>query len=214
MSTESNTDDGSKTIQISKEMEEQAKALLSLLRNELGTFETFVARRFDELSVEINATSQQVDHVEEGFAQRFGDIIGVLGSISHHGEGFSSANTGVELDAVIKTTEDAANTIMDSAEIIANSLQKDIDWDDENARQDLLDKINSNLQDILLACTFQDLTGQRITKAIENLRAVEGQLSSTLKGLGIDVGDVSVKVAETVNSDSAASQDDIDSLFG
>jgi chemotaxis protein CheZ len=204
-----------RTIEISKETEDQARALMHILKQELGTFESFVARRFDELSVEINATSQQMGMVEEGLAGRFGDIIGVLSSISHHGDGLSAANTGVELDTVIKTTEEAANTIIDAAEKIAGNLQKDIDWADENARLEVLDEINNKLQDILLACTFQDLAGQRITKAIENLRNVETQLDSTLKGLGIEIAEqAAVQDSGDNEQKKPASQDDIDALFG
>ncbi len=201
-----------RTVEISKETEDQARELLSILRQELGTFESFVARRFDELSVEINATSQQMGMVEEGLVGRFGDIIGVLSSISHHGDGLSAANTGVELDTVIKTTEQAANTIIDAAETIASTLQKDIDWADVTARQPLLDEINCSLQEILLACSFQDLAGQRINKALENLRTVESQLDSTLKGLGIDIGERAGNAAKSITT--GTSQDDIDALFG
>ncbi len=211
-----------RTVEITKETEDQARELLKLVRQEMGSFEDFVARRFDELSVEINATAQQMGLVEEEIIQRFGDMIGVLGSISKEGDGRSAHNTGVELDTVIKTTEDAANTIMDAADKIANNLQKDIDWTDEAARQKLLDEINGNLQEILLACTFQDLTGQRITKALENLRAVESQLGGTLEALGIDIGESETKdsgkdqqSSTTPDEDSPpASQDEIDALFG
>ncbi len=206
-----------RTIEISQETEDQARALLGALRQELGTFESFVARRFDELSVEINATSQQMGMVEEGLAGRFGDIIGVLNSISNHGEGLSAANTGVELDTVIKTTEEAANTIMDAAERIASSLQKDIDWSNEESRQQVLEGINDNLQEILVACSFQDLAGQRINKALENLKTVESQLDSTLKGLGIDISEMpsasAPATSEQQQNKPPASQDDIDALF-
>ncbi len=201
-----------RTVEITPEMEKQAQELMAVLHGQISAFETFVARRFDEISTEINATSQQVDMVEGNIAQRFGDILGTLGSISHHGEGLTPANAGVELDAVIKTTEDAANTILDSADNIAGALQQDVDWTDDQARKAWLDGINANVQDILLACTFQDLTGQRITKAIENLRAVETQLNGTLSALGIEVP--AVENAAVRMENTGASQDDIDALFG
>ncbi|NCC23275.1 MAG: hypothetical protein EOM26_12580 [Alphaproteobacteria bacterium] len=200
-----------KTIEITPETEAQARALLETLQAQLGSFESFVARRFDELSTEINATAQQMDMVESGLSRRFGDIIGILGAISYHGTGTSPVNTGVELDAVIKTTEDAANTILDAADQIADSLRRNIDWANESERGALLDSISGKVQEILLACTFQDLTGQRISKAIENLRTVEAQLSSTLQALGIEIEPAEGPVIDA--TERVTSQADIDALF-
>src|SRR5690606_39054363 len=79
--------------------------IISGLQNQLALMEKFVARRFDEISMEINATSQQVDMAEEGITQRFTDIFQALEALAYQGDGKTAANTGVELDAVLKTTE-------------------------------------------------------------------------------------------------------------
>ena len=72
-----------------------------------------MARRFDEISMEINATSQQIDMNEDGMGKRFSEILEILGAINYLGKGESAANTGVELQSVISDTENAANTILD-----------------------------------------------------------------------------------------------------
>src|SRR5690606_37060850 len=80
--------------------------------------ETFIKRRFDEISMEINATSQQIDMTEEGMAKRFSEILGAMNAISYQGDGDTPANTGVELEAVIAETTKAATQILDSTDKI------------------------------------------------------------------------------------------------
>ena len=48
---------------------------VSNVSQQLNAIETFVKRRFDELSMEVNATAQQVDMAEEGIASRFAEIL-------------------------------------------------------------------------------------------------------------------------------------------
>ncbi|HEY8963712.1 MAG TPA: hypothetical protein VIN59_04530, partial [Alphaproteobacteria bacterium] len=81
----------------------------------LAKLETFIARRFDEISMEINATAQQLDMAEGGIASRFSEVLTVLSAVSHSGAGNTAANAGVELEAVIADTDNAATSIMDSA---------------------------------------------------------------------------------------------------
>ena len=177
---------------------------------QLKKLETFVARRFDELSMEVNATSQLMDMAEEGLRRHFLEILEILKAINFHGEGSSPANTGVELEAVVHITEQAANSIMDAADKIVSTLNVDDDWKDDSTRKKAIDNINQNIQDIIIACNFQDLTGQRIRKAIENLENVEKRLNETLQKLGLDTSGVGKSPDLTPGS----SQGDIDELFG
>jgi len=177
---------------------------------QLKELETFVARRFDELSMEVNATSQLVDMAEDGLKRHFLDILEVLSAINFHGEGSSPANTGVELEAVVQITEDAANNIMDAADRIVSNLDINDDWKDDNVRAKAIESINNDIQNIMMACNFQDLTGQRIRKAIENLQGVEKRLSETLQKLGLDT----TQVKKSPELSSGSSQGDIDDMFG
>ena len=185
------------------------------LQDQITLMERFVKRRFDEISMEINATAQQVDLAEEGIANRFGEILEILGAISYHGDGTTQVNTGVELEAVIEDTEQAANTILDAADRIADRLRTDEDWHKEETREKALEQIKQDVQEILMACTFQDLTGQRIRNTLENLHLIENRLSGTLERLGISVQPSEEDIALKAEGDiPRASQDDIDSLFG
>jgi len=192
--------------------------VVSNVNNQLDVMERFIARRFDEISMEINATAQRSEMAEDDMQKRFGEIMEIMGAISYNGEGasMSPANTGVELESVIEHTEEAANKILDAADRISDSLDgDDINWEDSAQRKQVLNAVRDSVQDIIMACTFQDLTGQRVRKTLENLQTVETRLNGTLSRLGIEV---EVDKKQAVETHSAAeseitSQDDVDALF-
>ena len=163
---------------------EELLSAIKELSQRFETFETFTKRRFDEISMEVNATSQLMDMAEEGISTRFGEILDLLGAISFHGDGQTAANAGVELDAVISITENAANRILDAADRIASKLEESNLIADSHSAQATV-SISEDINEILMACTFQDLTGQRIRTTIENLKAVEDRLSNTLDRIGL-----------------------------
>jgi hypothetical protein len=186
---------------------------IQTLSNRFETFETFTKRRFDEISMEVNATSQLMDMAEEGMSSRLTEMLDVLGAISFHGEGDTAANAGVELDAVISITEKAADSIMDATDRIAAKLEDPEDIKDPRIAR-IAASIGEDLNEILLACSFQDLTSQRINNTIDNLKVVEDQLSSTLSQIGIEVPDKKNKAAESVGEAlKTNNQDSIDALF-
>lgn len=202
-----------KPHQTDEHIESVAHHMASLLQ-QLGTMETFIKRRFDEISMEINATSQQIDMSESDMTRRFGEILGVMNAISFSGDGSTPANTGVELEAVIAETSRAANTILDNCDQM-NELISSNDWNDPEKRQKALDTLAEGLQSIMLACSFQDIAGQRIRKTLESINDIEDRLSSTLESMGIgaetlhaagNIGEQKVK--------SGSTQDEIDALFG
>lgn len=181
------------------------------LQEQIHRFETFVKRRFDELSMEINATAQQMDMAEDSLGQRFGEIFETLKAISFKGTGNTAANAGVELDAVVDMTENAANTILDAAGHITSIVGRRENWTDENAREKALEAINNHTEEIFMACSFQDITGQRIRKTLENINMIEDRLGQALDKLGIQVEHTT---AQRIQADNyASSQDDIDALF-
>lgn len=192
--------------------ETQPEHLFSAVNNvasQLHMIEKFIARRFDEISMEINATSQQVDMAEEGIAKRFAEILEVLKAVSYSGDGTTAANAGVELDAVVEMTEQAANRILDAADRITTRIHaaKDNGSDATTA----LDDIDKDVEEIFMACSFQDITGQRIRKTLENLKMVEERLSTALDKMGIKLDIDATQHAAIKNK--LSSQNDIDSFF-
>lgn len=199
--------------EIHRPHEEELAEISGALQTKLETLERFIARRFDELSMEINATSQQMDMAESGFTAKFGEILQVINAISYNGGGLTPANTGVELGAVVDITENAANHILDAAgRITAITEQSGLDWDSATIREEAIEAINRNVEEIILACSFQDITGQRIRTALDNLKTAEDRLSGVLDGLGIKITGEGEE-NPLVNDSDVASQADIDALF-
>ena len=190
---------------------------MATLLSQIGTMETFIKRRFDEISMEINATSQQIDMTEDGMAKRFGEILGVMNAISFQGDGSTPANTGVELEAVIADTSKAANTILDCADRMNDMLtasEADL-WSDADKRAAALQSLQEDIQNIMIACSFQDIAGQRIRKTLESIHDIEDRISGALEGMGI--GPETLQAATNTSQKDALksgnSQDEIDALF-
>ncbi len=131
-----------------------------------------------------------------------------------------------ELDAIVDATENATGEILDAAEAIEQSVES---LAPQNAGQvqlaDVLSNMTSQLTRIMEACSFQDLTGQRITKVVRALGHIEDRISSI-----IDIweprclADIPVDPRDSVDEDRAllsgpqsdknrTSQEDIDALF-
>lgn len=90
-----------------------------------------------------------------------------------HGEHIPEA--GRELDAVVEATESATNRIMEAAETIMGGDPSDADA--------YAEMVNHNIMEIFEACSFQDITGQRIGKVVRTLNLIEDQIGSMISGL-------------------------------
>lgn len=186
---------------------------LTEMGDTLTRLETFITRRFAELSMEVNATSQQFDMAEEEIARRFDNMLSMLKGISHKtDETGQSLNTGVELEAVISATDDAATQILDSVGRVSQLLNTGEAWDDPAMRQAYLEQIEQETTMITVACGFQDIISQRVQRALTSLQDVEERLSATLNSIGIHVtGEIEEAQGQP---QSAATQEEIDALFG
>ncbi len=88
------------------------------------------------------------------------------------------------LDAIVKATEDATNTIMEAMEKndeIVSKLKENI-TDEEQVK--LLDQIAVNGNEVFEACSFQDITGQRITKVVKSVTYVEDRVNTLIEVWG------------------------------
>jgi chemotaxis protein CheZ len=133
----------------------------------------FVDRRIAELSAEVDAHAQLTDMSEEKLSrelQRVHDTVAGLVAVP----AAQTRNSGIELEAVVQATEVAANTILEAAEEIQAWL--DAGSVDANAMPALAARVNA----IFEACSFQDITGQRIRRAIQHLQQVETVLGQFL----------------------------------
>ncbi len=125
-----------------------------------------------------------------------------------------------ELNAILESTESAANSIMDAAE---KGQEEAMMLDDDTQQAAILEQVTA----IFEASNFQDLTGQRITKVVNLLIEIDeivSELLNTLrKNLDIEVSsipegeedgdsDEDLLNGPQLNED-VPSQDDIDALF-
>ncbi len=176
---------------------------------QISCLKSFIGRRFDEISMEINATSQLIDMNDEVLKEKFSEIIQVLDAVSTYEKGESSSNSGYELDAVVSETEKATNDIMDAAERIDKSFENLDNWDNKKKRKNLIEHTQKDLDIIMMSCSFQDLTGQRIRKAVQNIKEAEKRLAKILEDLGMQVSNVE-NLSKELN---ITSQQEIDALF-
>jgi hypothetical protein len=81
------------------------------------------------------------------------------------------------LDAITRTTEQATSDILAAAEHIQESA-----WTlrEEGANPDLCDDLDRRATEIYTACSFQDITAQRIAKIVHTLRYLEGRINAMI----------------------------------
>jgi len=152
---------------IGQHIREGIKAEIEPLFEELRRF---TDRRIAELSAEIHATVQLVDFSEVNLSNQLAKIheqVAVMVAMP----AAATRNSGLELEAVVQATEAAANQIMEAAEAIG-------DWLRDGSRDvESLEGVAMRLNSIFEACSFQDVTGQRIRRAIQHLQHVETMLT-------------------------------------
>lgn len=125
-----------------------------------------------------------------------------------------------ELDAVISATADATNVIMGACE----QIQETASTLDEAAQT----AINDKVMEIFEACSFQDITGQRIKKVLTTLAVIEDGIDRIMESLGepigVKMGDDRAEKIVSLDDDksllngpqragTAISQEDIDRLL-
>jgi chemotaxis protein CheZ len=155
---------------IGQHIREGIKAEIEPLFEELRRF---TDRRIAELSAEIHATVQLVDFSEVNLSNQLAKIheqVAVMVAMP----AAATRNSGLELEAVVQATEAAANQIMEAAEAIG-------DWLRDGSRDvESLEGVAMRLNSIFEACSFQDVTGQRIRRAIQHLQHVETMLTEAM----------------------------------
>ena len=87
-----------------------------------------------------------------------------------------------ELDAIVTQTEGATQSILEAAEQIQEKA-----WVlRENGADDAVcDDIDAKATEIFMACSFQDLTGQRTNKVVQVLRYLESRINLMINIWGI-----------------------------
>ncbi len=123
-----------------------------------------------------------------------------------------------ELDAIVQHTALATNSILESCEAL-DSLSSSLESGPASV-------VQTAVTHIYEACSFQDITGQRITKVVKALQAIEAKVAKLASGVAISV-DPATSAASPEETGphggllngptmphEAMAQDDIDKLLG
>lgn len=185
--------------------------LASVVRAELapliGQLERFVDRRLSELSAEIYSATQLAECSEDNITTQLRQLHAQVESMVAPPDA-QTPTSGMELEAVVQTTEAAANQIMEAAEGIAETVRTALPAGEAAA------EIGRRIDAIFEACAFQDLTGQRVRRAIDHLQHVESALTGMMMPAGT-AHEVHAVRAPTVRSTGAdIDQAAVDALFG
>ena len=124
-------------------------------------------------------------------------------------------SAGEELEAIVADTEIATDKIMQTAE--------DVLAMDPDSTEDFGMQIQDKMLVIIEACSFQDLTGQRVSKVVNTLKQIEDRISRFAEVMGVDEDEVEVTPEEQRRRDlllngpaiggPETAQDDIDAMF-
>ncbi len=179
-------------------------AQVEILGGKIDDLRRFVDRRFAELSAEIHASVQLIDFSETNISEQLAGVKSQIAEVLAVPQA-ASRNSGTELEAVVQTTEAAANRIMEAAEAISDWLQE------LRSEPELYERISEKVNTIFEACSFQDLTSQRIRRAIDHLHHVESVLNNIGTNEPTEIVPLPVPTAPAGTADLA--QAEIDRLL-
>ena len=141
---------------------EVVRAVLSTLSGDLSAHETSLLAEVEELgriiaSAKAEIAALQVDDITDNHIPFATD----------------------ELDAIVQHTAQATNAILSSCETL--------DQVAEAMSGDAAKQLQEATTGIYEACSFQDITGQRITKVVGTLKAIEAKVGQLIATFGATV---------------------------
>ncbi len=139
---------------------QQSEALVALMR---GFFQQLDKRRSEEFRIIAGYIAKAKEEIRE---MRPHDI---------SQERIPTA--GAELEAITRDTENATHNIMNSAEAIMSFDGSDPDYKA---------KVDDEVMKIFEACSFQDITGQRVSKVVGVLKQIEERVGKLANTLGVE----------------------------
>ncbi len=138
---------------------EVVRAVLTTISHELTAKESSLLLEVEELGRMIANTKSEIA------ALRVDDI-------TDHDIPFATD----ELDAIVEHTAQATNAILESCEML-DEVSATVSGEPATKLQDAVTKIYE-------ACSFQDITGQRITKVVTTLKSIEGKVAHIVSTFG------------------------------
>jgi len=157
------------------------------------------------------------DHIEETKKE--------IASIRHPGDEEDRLTSAAsELDAIVSATEHATHRILNATEELDERITKIRDRSDDVGVHAVLEEMSGQTIEILEACNFQDISGQRTNKVIKTINFLEKRILSMIDIWGAEEFEGIEVDREELEGDAALlqgpqhegkgiSQNDIDSLF-
>lgn len=184
-------------------------AQFAALAERLEAMHTFTIERIKEVRADVAGSVELHDMSSSEVLGKIGDI---LSQVTARSSIDDVGGPGQEIEAVIRLNAEAANRIMDAAEHISDCI--DAEGVPAETRFAILDQVTA----IFEACGFQDLTGQRIQRALKTLRSIEEtmlgrKIAEASPNDKVDQNYVDQMLAAKTPSPDGVSQDDIDALF-
>ena len=177
---------------------EVVRAVLTTISDDLTAKEASLLREVEELGRTIASAKSEIA------ALRVDDI-------TDHDIPFATD----ELDAIVEHTAHATDAILESCEML--------DEVTATVSGDAAAKLQAATTRIYEACSFQDITGQRITKVVTTLKTIEGKVAHIIGTFGPSI-EAARRAADHVATDAdllngpqlpahAMDQSDIDKLL-
>ena len=162
------------------------------------------------------------------------DLMPILAKAKRSLESTTSAMPGASenIASAEQMAENAANTIMDTADQIYTGLNDLIAKQPEGETKETLAHLTEKISDISMALQFQDITSQHLKQAGQIVEAIQTRmvkLFNALQSIGEhnelvrslvekyaeeDEEDEFIDSTDTIRKDDSITQADIDALFG
>jgi chemotaxis protein CheZ len=175
------------------------RAVLTTISDDLTAKESSLLREVEELGRMIASAKSEIAALK-------------VDDINDHDIPFATD----ELDAIVEHTAHATNAILESCEML--------DEVSATVSGKAAEKLQAATTKIYEACSFQDITGQRITKVVTTLKTIEGKVAQIVGtfGPGVTVAASPADRVATTDADllngpqlpaHAMDQSDIDKLL-
>jgi chemotaxis protein CheZ len=185
----------------------------------------------------MNAQSGSMNQMNHRLQSEVFNLIHYIDRLRQEIAGIAQQKTGQtrfegmadRLDAIMSSTAEATDTILAAMEEIDNAVEQLRGQGLAPEAAGLCDKIAEQTTVAMEACSFQDLTGQRVSKVVGSLRFVEERVNAMADLFGRqEIESISQSVEFDSDEDTiddgvalegpqrkgeAISQDDIDALF-
>ncbi len=89
-----------------------------------------------------------------------------------------------QLDAIVEATEGATNSIMESVEGIDTLMAEARGYCSGGKMGEIFDQVCNHVNTVFEACSFQDITGQRVNKVVNSVKFLEERVNAVVFAWG------------------------------